>query len=80
MIAFFIAFSQNNSLNRKTTNVKKLTKAGNRNPPITPHTLFQKTVIESTFNNYYRIEAKYEYWIVHFMNRLLNQQTKSLFR
>ena len=29
--------------------------------------IFQKTVIE----------AKYEYWIVHFMNGLLNQQTKS---
>ena len=41
--------------------------------------IFQfKTVIESTFN--YGIEAKYEYWIVLFMNGLLNQQTKSLFR
>ena len=37
--------------------------------------VFQKTVIESTFD--YGIEAKYEYWIVHFMNGLLNQQTKS---
>ena len=33
--------------------------------------VFQKTVIESTFD--YGIEAKYEYWIVHFMNGLLNQ-------
>ena len=40
--------------------------------------IFQKTVIESTFD--YRIEAKYDYWIVHFMNGLLNQQTKSFFR
>ena len=39
--------------------------------------VFQKTVIESTFD--YGIEAKYEYWIVHFMNGLLNQQTKSFF-
>ena len=39
--------------------------------------IFQKTVIESTFD--YRIEAKYYYWIVHFMNGLLNQQTKSQF-
>ena len=39
--------------------------------------IFQKTVIESTFD--YRIEAKYYYWIVHFMNGLLNQQTKSFF-
>ena len=30
-----------------------------------------KTVIESTFD--YGIEAKYEYWIVHFMKGLLNQ-------
>ena len=37
--------------------------------------IFQKTVIESTFD--YGIEAKYDYWIVHFMNGLLNQQTKS---
>ena len=37
--------------------------------------VFEKTVIESTFD--YRIEAEYEYWIVHFMNGLLNQQTKS---
>ena len=37
--------------------------------------VFQKTVIESTFD--YGIEAKYDYWIVHFMNGLLNQQTKS---
>ena len=37
----------------------------------------QKTVIESTFD--YGIEAKYEYWIVHFMNGLLNQQMKSFF-
>ena len=36
--------------------------------------VFQKTVIEPTFD--YEIEAKYEYWIVHFMNGLLNQQTK----
>ena len=35
--------------------------------------VFQKTVIESTFD--YGIEGKYEYWIVHFMNGLLNQQT-----
>ena len=44
--------------------------------------VFQKTVIESTFD--YGIEAKYEYWIpdwiVHFMNGLLNQRTKSFFR
>ena len=37
--------------------------------------IFQKTVIESTFD--YRIEAKCDYWIVHVMNGLLNQQTKS---
>ena len=37
--------------------------------------VFQKTVIESTFD--YGIEAKYDCWIVHFMNGLLNQQTKS---
>ena len=30
--------------------------------------IFQKTVIESTFD--YGIEAKYDYWIVHFMNGL----------
>ena len=40
--------------------------------------VFQKTVIKSTFD--YGIEAKYEYWIVHFMNGLLSQQTKSFFR
>ena len=40
--------------------------------------VFQKTVIGSTFD--YGIEAKYEYWIVHFMNGLLSQQTKSFFR
>ena len=40
--------------------------------------IFKKTVIESTFD--YGIEAKYDYWIVHFMNGLLNQQTKSVFR
>ena len=40
--------------------------------------VFQRTVIESPSN--YGIEAKYEYWIVHFMNGLLNQQTKSFFR
>ena len=39
--------------------------------------VFQKTVIKSTFN--YWIEAEYEYLIVHFMNGLLNQQTKSFF-
>ena len=39
--------------------------------------VFQKTV-ESTFD--YGIEAKYEYLIIHFMNGLLNQQTKSFFR
>ena len=39
--------------------------------------VFQKTVIKSTFD--YWIEAEYEYWIVHFMNGLLNQQTKSFF-
>ena len=39
--------------------------------------VFQKTVIESTFD--YGIEAKYEYWIVHFTNGLLSQQTKSFF-
>ena len=36
--------------------------------------VFRKTVIESTFD--YVIEAKYEYWIVHVMNGLFNQQTK----
>ena len=40
--------------------------------------VFQKTVIESTFD--YGIEGKYEHWIVHFMNGLLSQQTKSFFR
>ena len=40
--------------------------------------VFQKTVIKSTFD--YGIEAKYKYWIVHFMNGLSNQQTKSFFR
>ena len=40
--------------------------------------VFEKTVIESTFD--YGIEAKYEYWIVYFKNRLLNQQTTSFFR
>ena len=39
--------------------------------------VFQKPIMELTFD--YGIEAKYEYWIVHFMNELLNQQTKSLF-
>ena len=39
--------------------------------------VFQKTVIDSTFD--YGIEAKYEYWIVYFMNGLLSQQTKSFF-
>ena len=113
---------------RQTANAKKLTKAGDRNPPITAHTLtsvwllcflrgqvrctdywkqngihvtvfwvwtselahtrllekkkkksvvFQKTVIESTFD--YRIEAKYEYWIVHFMNGLLNHFFEIIF-
>ena len=33
--------------------------------------VFQKTVLESTLD--YGIEAKYEYWICHFMNGLLNQ-------
>ena len=37
--------------------------------------VFQKAVIESTFD--YWIETEYEYWIVHFMNGLLNEQTKS---
>ena len=40
--------------------------------------VFQKTVIESIFDC--GIEAKYEYWIVYFMNGLLSQQTKSFFR
>ena len=40
--------------------------------------VFQKAVIESTVD--YGIEAKYEYWILHFMNGLLNQQTKTFFR
>ena len=40
--------------------------------------VFQKTVIESTFD--YGIEGKYEYFIVHFMSGLLNQGTKSFFR
>ena len=39
--------------------------------------VFQKTLIESTFD--YGIDAKYEYWIVQFMNGLLNQQKKSFF-
>ena len=38
-------------------------------------TVFQKAIIESTFD--YWIETEYEYWIVHFMNGLLNEQTKS---
>ena len=38
--------------------------------------VFQKTVIESTFNNYYRIEAKYEYWIVHFMIWIIESTNK----
>ena len=29
--------------------------------------VFQKTLIESTFD--YGIDAKYEYWIVQFMNK-----------
>ena len=37
--------------------------------------VFQKTVMESTFD--YLIEAEYEYRIIHFMNGPLNQQTKS---
>ena len=37
--------------------------------------VFSKIVFKSTFD--YWIEAEYEYWIVHFMNGLLNQQTKS---
>ena len=40
--------------------------------------VFQKPAIESTFD--YWIEAEYEYWIINFMNGLLNQQTKSFFR
>ena len=40
--------------------------------------IFKKAVIESTFD--YGIKAKYDYWIVHFRNGLLNQQTKSFFR
>ena len=108
--------------------LRKLTKAEDRNPPITAHTLttvwplcysdywqqngvhvtvclglnfrtrphstlrkkeektkfwgrlvesvvFQKAVIESSFD--YWIKTEYEYWIVHFMNGLLNEQTKS---
>ena len=39
--------------------------------------VFQKRVIESTFD--YGIKGKYEYLIVHFMNGLLNQGTKSFF-
>ena len=39
--------------------------------------VFQKTVIESTFD--YGIAANFEYWIVNFMNGLLNEQTKSVF-
>ena len=43
--------------------------------------VFQKTVNESTFDMESRLaEAKYKYWIVHFMNGLLNQQMKSFFR
>ena len=38
-IAFFIAFNQNKSKNRQTANAKKLTKAEDRNPPITAHKL-----------------------------------------
>ena len=37
--------------------------------------VLQKTVIESTFD--YWIETEYKYWIVHFMNGFLNEQTKS---
>ena len=40
--------------------------------------VFQKTVVESTLD--YGIATKYEYWVVNFMNGLLNQQTESLFR
>lgn len=40
--------------------------------------VFQKTVIESTFD--YGIEGKYEYLIVHFMSGLLNRGMKSFFR
>ena len=39
--------------------------------------IFQKTVIESTFD--YGMDAKYDYWIVHFMNGLLNQQNEIIF-
>jgi len=37
MIAFFIAFNQNNSWNRQTANANKLTKAKERNLLITAH-------------------------------------------
>ena len=40
--------------------------------------VFQKTEMESTFD--YGIEAKYEYWMVHFMNGLLSQKKNSFFR
>ena len=38
-IAFFITSNHNNSQNRQTANAKKLSKARDRNPPITAHTL-----------------------------------------
>ena len=38
--------------------------------------VFQKTVIESTFD--YGIEAKYEYWIVHFMNGWIIESTNEI--
>ena len=39
--------------------------------------VFQKTVMESTFD--YGIEAKYEYWIVHFMNGFIESTNEIIF-
>ena len=37
--------------------------------------VFEKTIIKSKFDHW--IEAEYEYWVVRFMNGLLDQQTNS---
>ena len=39
--------------------------------------VFQKTVIESTFD--YWIKAEYEYWIVHFMNGFIESTNEIMF-
>ena len=56
-IAFLIAFNQNNSLNRQTANAKKLTKAGDRNPPSTAHTL--TSVSKRSGQLHWLLEAKW---------------------